>query len=193
LPRARFAYRLAKPPDTQKVCAPAKAVPHPLHDAGIGANPRACTASEGPVKPFKRLCVCSLLAAASMQAMACYTVYDRSNRVVYQGEDAPVDMSLPIHETLPARFPGGHMVFDSTTDCPAIVASARARIPGGATPLLTNKRTAQSMGVPYTTVAGDIALVQPRDAYMAPGVTVIPGTTFPEATRMMGAGPAPRR
>jgi hypothetical protein len=121
--------------------------------------------------------------------MACYTVYDRSNRILYQGEQPPVDMSLPIHETLPARFPGGHMVFDSTTVCQNIVASRLAPVPGG-TPLLTNHQTAQAMRVPYTTMAGGIALVRPEAAAMRPGLTVVPAA---DSTRMMGAGPAPRR
>ena len=70
------------------------------------------------MRHLKRILFGSLLAAASLQAMACYTVYDRSNRIMYQGEQPPVDMSLPIHETLPARFPGGHMVFDSDDRLP---------------------------------------------------------------------------
>jgi len=44
----------------------------------------------------------------------------------------------------------------------------------GGTPLLTDRRTAQAMNVPYTALAGGIALVQPRDARTSPGVTVIP-------------------
>ena len=57
-------------------------------------------------------------AAFSLQAMACYTVYDRNNRIVYNAQTAPVDMRYQIHETLPRLFPGGHMVFDDSTDCP---------------------------------------------------------------------------
>lgn len=133
----------------------------------------------------------SLLSAASLQALACYTVYDRSNRVMYQSEQPPVDMSLPIHETVPARFPGGHMVFDSTILCQDVVAARQAPVPGG-TPLLTDRQTAQSMRVPYVAMAGGLALVQPREAAMRPGVTVVPAWEG-DSTRMMGAGPAPRR
>lgn len=60
---------------------------------------------------------CSLLLAAS-PAFACYTVTAANDRVVYHAVDPPVDMSRPIHETLPLVFPGGHMVFDLSTDCP---------------------------------------------------------------------------
>lgn len=174
------------------------------------------------MKHLTRVLFGSLLAAASLQALACYTVYDRTNRVMYQGERPPVDMSLPIHQTLPARFPGGHLVFDATAACQDIVGARLAPVPGG-TPMLTDQRTAQAMRVPYTTMAGGIALVQPGAAGMRPGLTVVPSTTFAAApattrqtvitewrepnattvetmerrpadsTRMLGAGPAPRR
>jgi hypothetical protein len=129
------------------------------------------------VKHFSRVLFCSLLACASAQAMACYTVYDRSNRVVYQGADAPVDMGLPLHTALASRFPAGSsMVFDTTADCPSIVAS-RARPVQGGTPLLTDVQTAQAMRVPHTQLAGGIALVQPGTARIEPGVTVVPTDT----------------
>ena len=55
----------------------------------------------------------------SSQAQACYTVYNRANQVVYHASAAPVDMRYQIHQTLPARFPGGHLVFSITdTACP---------------------------------------------------------------------------
>lgn len=57
-------------------------------------------------------------AVFSLQALACYTVYDRNNRVIYNAQTAPVDMRYQIHETLPRMFPGAHMVFDDSTDCP---------------------------------------------------------------------------
>jgi hypothetical protein len=150
------------------------------------------------VRYLKRILLGLVLAAGALQAMACYTVYDRSNRIMYQGEQPPVDMSLPIHQTVPARFPGGHLVFDSTTVCQDIGASRLAPVPGG-TPLLTNQQTAQAMRVPYTAMAGGLALVRPEAAAMRPGVTVVPAATFAatpqprDSTRMMGAGRSPRR
>ena len=57
---------------------------------------------------------------AAPQAMACYTVYNRANQPVYSNMAAPIDMRYQIHERLPAAFPGGHMVFGSSTDCPLI-------------------------------------------------------------------------
>lgn len=150
------------------------------------------------VKHLARILSGSLLAAASLQAMACYTVYDRSNRVMYQSDQAPVDMSLPIHETIPARFPGGHLVFDGSTACQDVVASRQAPVPGG-TPLITDQQMAKAMRVPYTAMAGGLALVRPEAATMRPGLTIVPTTSLAatprslDPTRMMGAGPAPRR
>jgi hypothetical protein len=55
------------------------------------------------------------------QAMACFTVYNlASNQVVYSGMEPPIDMSYQIHERLPSAFPGGHMVFGNSTDCPSV-------------------------------------------------------------------------
>lgn len=174
-----------------------------------------------------------VLGLMAANAMACYTVYDRNNRVAYQGEEPPVDMSLPLHRALQARFPGGHMVFEQTADCrpiglaelarplgPAVApntvvmgsgpgqrvasltpspatAVARANIPSfpggvpstavmgaaparfadpglstmaprnlanGSSPLLTDKRTAVSMGLPHTTLSGNIVMVPARAA-----------------------------
>lgn len=145
---------------------------------------------------FKYLLLAAVLGSASMQALACYTVYDASGRVVYRGELPPVDMSRPIHETLPARFPGGQMVFDTEAACPELVAGV---VPArGGTPLLTNTRSAQAMRLPYTQLAGGIALVPQGDTRVGPGFTVLPADAVATArradpTRAMGAGAAPRR
>jgi hypothetical protein len=139
------------------------------------------------VTQLKYLLLCPLLAVASFNAAACFTVYDRTNRIVYQGDEAPVDMSRPIHETLPARYPGGQLVFDNQTECASIDVRSRALAYSDRTssPLLTDARNAQAMRAPYTLIERNVALVQPQDARMAPGLTVIP----PDTT-MMGAGRA---
>ena len=63
----------------------------------------------------------SLPGLLSSQALACYTVYNRSDQVVYLAAAAPVDMRYPLHQTLPAVFPGGHLVFSVTdTACPLV-------------------------------------------------------------------------
>ena len=71
----------------------------------------------------------SLLALAMLAgpAMACYTVYNKANQPVYSNMVSPIDMRYQIHERLPAAFPGGHMVFGSSTDCPLI--DARTAVP----------------------------------------------------------------
>jgi hypothetical protein len=57
----------------------------------------------------------------SGQALACYTVYNRANQVIYKAMQAPVDMRYQLHQTLPAVFNDGHMVFSITdTDCPPV-------------------------------------------------------------------------
>jgi hypothetical protein len=143
------------------------------------------------------LLLCAVLGAASFNASACYTVYNRSDRAVYQSEIPPVDMSRPLHETLPSRFPGGQLVFDTSTACPASAVVA----PGGArdwtthSPLFTNERTAQAMRVPHARLAGGIAMVEPGAASLAPAITVVPDTRMASArsnTSAMGAGPSRR-
>jgi len=137
------------------------------------------------------------LGAAPICANACYTVYGPAGGVILESQDPPVDMSRPIHETLPSRYPGAHMVFDAS-DSPAISsASARRRAVDMTTraPLFTDERTAEAMGVPHRRLAGGIALVQPQDASIAPAVTVVPDVRTASSrsnTSVMGAGPSGR-
>ena len=149
---------------------------------------------------LKPALLCTLALAAS-QALACYTVYDRSNAVVYHAQTPPVDMSLPLHQTLPAAFPGGHLVFGDSLDCPREHA-APARLPvrpaAGASPLLTDRATAQAMRLPHTAFAGQVVVV-PAQAVarvdlptfsVVPADPVVARAAAPD-TRAMGAGPAP--
>jgi hypothetical protein len=111
---------------------------------------------EAQMKHLKCLLLCSLLGSASMQAAACYTVYDPSERVVYHESVPPVDMSRPLHETLPARFPGGHMIFDTDTDCAHIIVTATGT---QSYRLLTDQQTALDMKLPYAMLGNGMALV----------------------------------
>ena len=62
-----------------------------------------------------------LLAGFGAPALACYTVYNRANQVVYHAMQAPVNMSYQLHQTIPGFYPGGHLVFSiSDTDCPKV-------------------------------------------------------------------------
>lgn len=93
-------------------------------------------------KQFKYAVLFSLTVLAAPQALACFTVYDQSNRIVYNAQTPPVNMSYQIHEVLPSAYPGGHMVFGNDPDCPVVSTvyvrevSARGtdRRPGGAMP-----------------------------------------------------------
>jgi hypothetical protein len=60
------------------------------------------------------------LSSLVLPAMACYTVYNPANAIVYSGQEPPIDMSYQIHEKLPAVFPTGHLVFGVDSDCPSI-------------------------------------------------------------------------
>lgn len=68
------------------------------------------------------LLVSGLLFGALAQA-ACYTVMDARGTVLSQTSTPPVDMSRPLHQTVPARYgKGAHMVFgvaDETCGPPA--------------------------------------------------------------------------
>ncbi|MFC6283708.1 MULTISPECIES: hypothetical protein [Polaromonas] len=72
------------------------------------------------MKIFKGAMALSFSALMLPQAMACFTVYNTANQVVYSGMSPPIDMSYQIHERLPAVFPGGHMVFGDSMDCSSV-------------------------------------------------------------------------
>jgi hypothetical protein len=129
-----------------------------------------------------KLALLATLAVASVNAMACYTVYDPSNRVVYNAQVPPVDMSRPLHETLSAAFPGGHMVFGATTDCPrepsVRTVSVAAPVTAKRSPLLTDRRTAEAMNVPHTILPSGVALVN-NPPPMDVSVTVLTSSLTP--------------
>jgi hypothetical protein len=72
--------------------------------------------------------ICLALFGASLvhdvQA-ACYTVYRQSN-AVYRSTTAPVDLSLPLGDTVPARFGAGASMVTSTdeTGCSDVTLAA---------------------------------------------------------------------
>jgi hypothetical protein len=158
---------------------------------------------------IKRALLLSLLGLAAGQAMACYTVYDAGNRVVYQAQTPPVDMSqspAAVRDAVRARFAGGHLVFGNETDCPrtqAPVAAFVAPRQPSQSPLLTDKRTAEALNLPHTTIAGGIAVVPARAGAVVPSVTVVPAAVStpvppvlaaadPIPTNVLGAGPDTR-
>ena len=141
--------------------------------------------------------VASLLSLATLPAMACYTVYGEGNRILYQSDKPPVDMSRPLHETIPQRFPGGQLVFDQMAEC-AVLSSVAIGDGGPITrtssPLLTDRKTAERIGAPHKIVDG-VAVIAPSDVTMRPGVTVVPSTAVasksPPNTTVLGGPPAP--
>jgi hypothetical protein len=79
-------------------------------------------------------------------ALACYTVYNRANQVVYHAAQAPVNMSYQLHQTLPGFYPGGHMVFSITdNDCPRV-----------------NQTRINAGGVTYVAGTGESVMQSPR-------------------------------
>ena len=127
---------------------------------------------EASMRQLKCLLICSLLGSASLPAAAaCYTVFDGSNRVVYHEATPPVNMERPFHETVPQRFPGGHMVF---TDNACLPLAAVTPPTGRAPPLLTDRKTAQAMRVPYKVISGDVVMVEQGHVPLRPAVNVIP-------------------
>lgn len=58
--------------------------------------------------------VATALAAALFSpaaSAACYYIYAADSELIYRSYEPPVDMSYPLHQTLPAVAPGGKMVF----------------------------------------------------------------------------------
>lgn len=77
--------------------------------------PRICSAAAGAAA------LCAALYSPQASA-ACHVVYGPGNEIVYRSVDPPVDLSRPLHETLPRVAPGAALVFvPASTDCaPAI-------------------------------------------------------------------------
>ena len=49
---------------------------------------------------------------------ACYIVYGADKQIIYHSKMPPVDMSRPLHETVPRIAPGGTLVFSlDSNDC----------------------------------------------------------------------------
>ena len=73
--------------------------------------------------------VTALLATGMAQA-TCYSVYKADGKLVHQGPDAPVNLALPIGDTIPAKFgPGATMTM---SDPNLYCKSARAGASGEA-------------------------------------------------------------
>jgi hypothetical protein len=139
--------------------------------------------------------IAALAALAAGQALACYTVYDRNNKIVYNAVVAPVDMSRPLHETMPAKFPGGHLVFTNGDDCPrdtgGVGGVLRMSSENGRSPLLTDAKSAAAMGLRGTPIGNGAVMVRERPDSMRPGTVIAESGLPANPTAAMGAGPVP--
>lgn len=145
------------------------------------------------MRRWKTLLLVPLLGLAAAEALACYTVYDRNNRVMWQGDRPPVDMSRPLSETVPVRFPGGQLVFDDSPTCPVVNSVAIGNggfVSSTSSPVLMDEKTARALRVPHRIVGHNIAMVPAQAVAMEAGVTVVPAATVASKspdTRTMGA------
>jgi hypothetical protein len=122
----------------------------------------------------KNLALVALLGLAAGNAAACFTVYDRTNAIVYYAQTPPVDMTPPFNDRLQKVFPGSHLVFGSTTGCPVKQAGYNpSRPPAPTAPLFTDKRTAEEMKLTHSVLPNGAALVAKPPAGMRPGFTVM--------------------
>lgn len=112
---------------------------------------------------------CAVSASASA---ACFTVLSKDGKTLHQSDTTPVDLSLPLHETVPARFgPGASMVFSMdtlATDC----------IPVGARSEVQAQRGDDVMSTVF-------ANVRPLQRINRDTDSAVPAMSFP------GPGPAP--
>ena len=111
---------------------------------------------------------------AAGNALACYTVYDRANTIVYHAQTPPVNMSSPFSDRLQKVFPGGHLVFGNGADCPVKQAGYNpARLPAAVSPLFTDSQTAQEMKLAHTVLPNGTAMVPKPPKSMRAGFTVM--------------------
>lgn len=74
------------------------------------------------MKTSRNVFLLSILVSASSTVSAfCYTVISQGNKMVYRATGAPIKLSTRISESLPEKYPGGHLIVkpdDSDSDCP---------------------------------------------------------------------------
>ena len=122
----------------------------------------------------KNLALVFMLGLATSHASACFTVYDRTNAIVYHAQTPPVDMTPPFNEKLQRVFPGSHLVFDNTTGCPVKQPGYNVGRPAAlAAPLFTDKQTAEELKLPHRVLPNGAALVAKPPVGMRPGFTVL--------------------
>jgi hypothetical protein len=112
------------------------------------------------------------LASAGTNAFACYTVFDAKGRMAYQGQQPPVDMSVSLGDALAKRFSkGATIVFDQDVPCRPLGLAEVDRLgrvnARGASPLLTDRATAQGAKLAHKELAQSIVVVPAHAAARA--------------------------
>lgn len=72
---------------------------------------------------MSRIGIALLFGLLSLQAAAaCYTVFDKQDRIIYRDTATPVDLSGSIVDAVRARFPGAYLVISGETqNCVPVV------------------------------------------------------------------------
>jgi hypothetical protein len=123
---------------------------------------------------IRNLALFALFGVAAGHSVACFTVYDRTNAIVYYAQTPPIDMTPPFNDKLQKAFPGSHLVFGDTTGCPVKQAGYNpARPPAASSPLFTDKRTAEELKLNHTVLPNGAAMVPKPPTSMRPGFTVM--------------------
>ena len=93
-----------------------------------------------PFFAFASLAVGLAGAVSSPAAFAaCYVVYGPSEQVIYRASEPPVNLSFPLHQTVPVLAPGATLVFSldnhgCESEVDLLSQSAASRQPGAAQP-----------------------------------------------------------
>jgi len=88
------------------------------------------------MRAFPGVAAALLCALVAQQAAAsCYVIYGADGQVLYRRVEPPVDLSLPLHQTLPQAAPGGKLVFTlDNQGCEAEINRLASRRTAPATP-----------------------------------------------------------
>lgn len=127
----------------------------------------------------RALMVCLATLPMTAAQAACFTVFDRLERVVYQSIEPPIDMSYPIAEQMARAYPPGHHLLVTPNGfCPGFdepgnvydVPLPGSRVLGGGAPALALADTGMSSfrSVEATTYGSDWAPPTAADALPSP-------------------------
>jgi hypothetical protein len=106
---------------------------------------------------------CILCASASA---ACYTVLAKDGKAIYQSDTTPVNLSYPLHETVPVRFgEGATMVFSIETrssDCVPIGVRKESDVARGDNVMSTVFANVRSLDRPPANSVSPAKTIQPN-------------------------------